>query len=91
MSGEPSGPHTERAPPRRAAAAVVPRALLDLDELKAGGTLRMDVGYVFGGAGGTNAAARAYWHNNSFTANVVNDVPHESRLEPDQWGEVLVE
>lgn len=71
--------------------AVVPRALLDLDELKAGGTLRMDVGYVFGGAGGTNAAARAYWHNNSFTANVVNDVPHESRLEPDQWGEVLVE
>ncbi|MFW5923243.1 MAG: hypothetical protein ACOCSQ_02550, partial [Planctomycetota bacterium] len=71
--------------------AVVSRELLGLDELKVGKTLLMDVGYIFGGAGGTDAAARTYWHNNSFTANVVNDVPNESRLEPNQWGEVLVE
>ncbi|MFP4026896.1 MAG: hypothetical protein ACLFWL_03815 [Candidatus Brocadiia bacterium] len=71
--------------------AVVPRQMVGLDKLRPGTTLRMDVGYIFGNAGGTNANQRAYWHNNSFEANVVNDVPDESRLEPDQWGEVLVE
>jgi hypothetical protein len=29
--------------------------------------------------------------NNSFSANVVNDVPNESRLEPAQWGKATVE
>ena len=71
--------------------AVVPRDLLGLTTVKPGDTLRMDVGYIFGNAGGTGAAARAYWHNNSFTANVVNDIPNESRLEPAEWGEARVE
>jgi hypothetical protein len=71
--------------------AVVPRDLLGLDGIKAGDTRRMDVGYIFGNAGGTQAGVRAYWHNNSFTANVVNDIPHESRLEPAQWGTARVE
>lgn len=56
-----------------------------------GQSLRMDIGYIFGNEPGTDASVRAYWHNNSFTANVVDDVPHESRLEPDQWGTALVE
>ncbi|MFP4058769.1 MAG: hypothetical protein ACLF0G_18020 [Candidatus Brocadiia bacterium] len=56
-----------------------------------GSTVRMDLGYIFGNATGTDAAIRAYWSNNSFTANVVDDIPHESRLEPDQWGTAAVE
>jgi len=29
--------------------------------------------------------------NNSFSANVTNDVPNESRLEPAEWGMAVVE
>jgi hypothetical protein len=58
---------------------------------KPGQSVRLDVGYIFGNEPGTRAAIRAYWHNNSFTANVVDDVPHESRLEPGEWGTALVE
>ena len=71
--------------------AVIPRDLLKLTTIKAGDTLRMDAGYIYGNTGGTGTASRAYWHNNSFTANVVNDIPHESRLEPAEWGEARVE
>lgn len=70
---------------------VVPREVTGLPKLQPGDTVRMDIGYIFGDVGGTQAAMRAYWHNNSFTANVVNDVPNESRLEPHEWGEALVE
>ncbi len=70
---------------------VVPRDLVGLENVSPGETLRMDVGYIFGNAGGTNAAQRAYWQNNSFTANVVNDIPHESRLEPAEWGTARIE
>ncbi len=71
--------------------AVIPRDLLGLTTLKSGDTLRMDAGYIYGNTGGTGTASRAYWHNNSFTANVVNDIPHESRLEPAEWGDARVE
>ena len=71
--------------------AVVPRTLLGLDHVTSGDSVRMDVGYIFGNAGGTQAALRAYWHNNGFTANVVNDTPNESRLEPALWGTARVE
>lgn len=58
---------------------------------RSGETVKMDVGYIFGNASGGRAAIRGYWSNNSFTANVVDDVPHESRLEPGQWGEAEIE
>jgi len=51
----------------------------------------MDLGYIFGNAAGTQAALRAYWTNNSFSANVTNDIPNESRLEPAEWGTAMVE
>ncbi len=54
-------------------------------------THRADVGYIFGNATGTRAAVRAYWSNNGFSANVVDDIPNESRLEPHEWGEATVE
>ncbi len=56
-----------------------------------GQTIRADIGYIFGNATGSDASLRSYWHNNSFTANVVDDVPHESRLEPQHWGTAVVE
>ena len=56
-----------------------------------GTVVKADMGYIFGNEGGTRALVRAYWSNNSFTANVVDDVPHESRLEPKEWGDALIE
>jgi hypothetical protein len=56
-----------------------------------GGKVRADLGYIFGNEGGTKAMARSYWMNNGFSANVLNDVPNESRLTPNEWGEAEVE
>ena len=67
------------------------RSSLGLAPLSPGDQLGVDVGYIFGDSGGLNAGIRSYWHNNSFTANVVNDIPSESRLEPAQWGVARVE
>jgi len=44
-----------------------------------------------GNATGSQVSLRAYWINNSFSANVTNDVPNESRLEPHEWGTATVE
>ncbi|MCX7936021.1 MAG: hypothetical protein N3A66_12275, partial [Planctomycetota bacterium] len=73
------------------ARAAIPLAALRL-ELKSGQKLKMDVGYIFGNAQGVGKAMRrAYLFNNSFSANVVDDIPNESRLEPKEWGEAVVE
>jgi len=56
-----------------------------------GQTLRGDIGYIFGNRTGTSVSTRSYWRNNGFSANVIDDVPHESRLEPHQWGVMVVE
>ena len=53
--------------------------------------MKLDLGYLFGNATGSQVALRAYWVNNSFSANVTNDVPNESRLEPAEWGEAVGE
>jgi len=58
---------------------------------KAGTRIKMDLGYIYGNVEGTQATARSYWSNNGFSANVLKDVPSESRLEPAAWGEVVVE
>jgi hypothetical protein len=68
----------------------IPLELLGLNP-SSGQTVRMDVGYLYGNATGTLVAARSYWSNHGFSANVVNDVPNESRLEPAQWGKATVE
>ncbi|GDY22147.1 hypothetical protein LBMAG56_34940 [Verrucomicrobiota bacterium] len=68
----------------------IPLDLIGLN-LTPGQTVQMDVGYLYGNATGTLVAARSYWSNHSFSANVVNDVPNESRLEPAQWGKATVE
>ncbi len=72
------------------ATLTVPLATLGWQP-RTGTEIRLDLGYVFGNAEGTRAAARAYLFNNTFTANVVDDIPHESRLEPAEWGEAAVE
>jgi len=61
-------------------------------ELKPGQKLKMDLGYIFGNAQGVGKAVRrAYLSNNSFSANVIDDIPNEARLEPKEWGEAVVE
>jgi hypothetical protein len=61
-------------------------------KLEPGQKVKMDVGYIFGNAQGVGKAVRrAYLSNNSFSANVVDDIPNESRLEPKEWGEASVE
>jgi hypothetical protein len=60
-------------------------------ELKRGARLTLDFGYLYGNAPGTQVAARSYLFNNSFSANVVNDIPNESRLEPQFWGTAVLE
>ena len=58
---------------------------------KTGTQVKLDVGYLYGSTTGNKIARRAYWANNSFTSNVTDDIPHESRLEPAQWGRGTVE
>ncbi len=64
---------------------TIPLQLLDWKP-KPGTTVQMDMGYIFGNRTGLVAAARAYWHNRGFSAYVTNDIPNESRLQPDEWG-----
>ncbi len=72
------------------AKTAVPRDALGWTPVS-GGVLRMDLGYIFGNKTGTATSMRSYWSNDSFTANVTDDIPHESRLEPNEWGRALVE
>jgi len=72
------------------ATAVIPLKLLGW-EPKPNTIIKMDLGYIFGNREGNQAALRAYWINNSFSANVTYDIPNESRLEPHEWGTALVE
>ncbi len=72
------------------ATVTIPHSLTGL-KLKTDGKLRMDLGYIFGNADGTRSNIRAYLFNNSFSANVIDDIPNESRLEPAEWGEATVE
>ncbi len=58
---------------------------------KPGDTVKLDLGCLFGNPTGSIVASRAYWQNNSFSANVTNDIPTESRLEPAEWGTASVE
>ncbi len=67
------------------ATVTIPLNLLNLT-LDAQEEITMDLGYLFGNDGGTRIVTRAYLFNNSFTANIVDDIPHESRLEPAEWG-----
>jgi hypothetical protein len=72
------------------ATVTVPLDLIDL-KLASGERITMDLGYIFGNAGGSRASARAYVYNDGFSANVTDDIPHESRLEPEEWGRAEVE
>src|SRR5207249_8862399 len=72
--------------------AVVHLPLAKLGLTPVPGTVqKMDVGYIFGNETGNTTATRAYWSNRGFTAGATQDVPHEVRLEPAQWGSATVE
>ena len=67
------------------ATVTLPLDLIDL-ELRPGQEIRLDLGYVFGNPQGNDAQRRVYLNNSSFSASVVDDIPNESRIEPDEWG-----
>jgi len=82
---------TEKTEKGFRAKVAIPLEALRL-KLEPGEKLKMDLGYIFGNAQGVGKAVRrAYLSNNSFSANVVDDIPNEARLEPKEWGEASVE
>ena len=72
------------------AVVTIPQALIGLS-IKPGMQFKADVGLIYGNSTGNLVTSRSYWINNSFNANVTNDVPSESRLEPAEWGMALAE
>jgi hypothetical protein len=80
----------DKRPDGFTAIVTIPQKLLDWSP-RPGTSVRMDLGYIFGNKTGTNAVKRAYWSDNSFEANVVDDIPDESRLRPGEWGTAVVE
>ena len=72
------------------ATVTIPLDILDWKPVSGQG-VKMDLGYVFGDDSGRNALARTYWSNNGFEANIVDDIPDESRLNPEFWGTAVVE
>ena len=72
------------------AVATIPLAVLGWRP-QPGTKVKMDLGYIFGNGEGTKAMVRSYWSNNGFSANVLNDVPNESKLTPKEWGLAEVE
>jgi hypothetical protein len=80
----------EKRPSGFTATVTVPQELLGWSP-RPGTAVKMDLGYIFGNKTGTNAVKRAYWSDNSFEANVVDDIPDESRLRPAEWGTAVVE
>ncbi len=80
----------DKGRPSFTALVTVPLELIGLKPAQ-GMRLKMDLGYIYGNSEGTKAIVRSYWTNNGFSANVLNDIPSESRLEPVHWGEAEME
>jgi DNA-binding beta-propeller fold protein YncE len=80
----------QKTPTGFAAVVTVPLSVLGWTPRRYS-AVRMDVGYLFGNATGSQCAQRAYWANVGTTAGIIGDVPSESRLEPHQWGTATVE
>jgi hypothetical protein len=54
-----------------------------------GRTISGDVGVLFSDDTGTKCLLRRYWSNRN--TNVAADLPSETRLQPQEWGPVVVE
>ena len=80
----------QKTPTGYTALVTIPQAAVGL-ALAPGRELRMDAGYLFGNTSGNQVAARLYWMNNGANANIMYDIPSESRLEPANWGTATVE
>ena len=65
--------------------ATIPLSDLGLTD-PAGKTFRGDFGVVYGDRQGTINLSRFYWSNKA--TGLVNDVPGETMLSPDKWGEI---
>jgi len=68
--------------------AAIPLNKLGL-EFPVGRTIRGDVGVLFSDDTGTKCLLRRYWSNRN--TNIAADLPSETRLQPNEWGTVVVE
>ena len=50
---------------------------------------RGDLGIILSNTEASVNVARIYWSNKN--TNLVNDIPHEAKLEPSSWGEMMLE
>ncbi len=68
-------------------------AAIPLDRLgrdfPVGRTTRGDVGILFSDDTGTECVLRSYWSNRN--TNMTSDLPSEAKLQPAEWGTVVVE
>lgn len=55
---------------------------------KAGLRFRGDLGIILSNSEGNANTARVYWSNKN--TNLVNDIPHEAKLEPVRWAEIVL-
>src|SRR5690606_25788460 len=66
--------------------AAIPWTSLGVAAPSAGARLRGDVGFLASDEGGMNTVERFYWANRRHV--VMGDLPAESRINPDFWGEL---
>ena len=68
--------------------AAIPLKALGM-EFPVGRTIRGDVGILFSDDAGTKCLLRRYWSNRN--TNIAADLPSETRLQPSEWGEVVID
>jgi hypothetical protein len=68
--------------------AAIPLAALRV-AFPVGRTISGDVGVLFSDETGSKCLLRRYWSNRD--TNMASDLPSETRLQPAEWGPVVVE
>jgi hypothetical protein len=58
-------------------------------KVPAGATIRGDAGVLFSDDTGTKCLLRRYWSNRN--TNIAADLPSETRLQPLEWGPVVID
>ena len=49
------------------------------------------MGVIYGNKGGTKNAIRYLWSDKSPEVSIINDIPSEIRIHPNQWGGWVLE
>lgn len=55
-----------------------------------GHKIAFDAGIIYSNVGGTDRAARVYWHQNDANTHTTTDLPTEAQLYPRLWGTAVI-